>query len=785
MSMTPEERAEFLQIYLDETEEELESLVQTLLLLEDDPENKASLNEAFRMVHSIKGAAGMMGFDEVTALAHQLESRFEKLRSGQAILDEATTTVSLKCVDYLRQCNEEIREGKSVSNAAVLLGELAALDSASAASPAPAVREALSKKSAKKESPEEKSQKEPTAAPPTTLTPSTDVKTQTPSVEPIPAKTVSTPATLKLPTYQVTVTFEPELKLLDMKGQLVLTRLAETGDVLGTEPSIEALATLTGPVRFDLLVATDHSEEQILEAADVHGVMKVTASPSDEIVMGSPPPEATPTPVPNSVQNPPPKNATEKDATEPAVPKSKVAETVRVEIDRLDNLLNLAGELVVNKARFSQIAVRMSPAFQQSGGGNRHRAMSESMRWAMEEMRQISEQSGRSDWALQLAELEIQLEEFEQQTDHWEESRRCFSQINEAIDQLARVSDSLQRGVLQTRMVPVAPLFNRFKRVVRDFSSNSGKKISLQIRGEKTELDKRMIDELGDPLVHLIRNSIDHGMETPEERVRLGKPETGVVLLEASHSGNNIFIRVRDDGRGISVDKVRTRIVERELMSASAAKELSNEQVIEYIWHPGFSTASQVTNISGRGVGMDIVKTRIADLNGTVEIESTPGEGTTFTIRLPLTLAIINGLLFRIGEVTYAVPIDEVREIVSVPVKQVVAVHGKETLDVRGEYIPVVSITDLFSWNSVTVCSRSGGGEPSDESLVNVLVLQVAGRSIGLKVDELLGGEDIVIKSLSENFVNIRGLSGASILGNGTVSLLLDVGTMMNMLTAL
>jgi two-component system chemotaxis sensor kinase CheA len=338
---------------------------------------------------------------------------------------------------------------------------------------------------------------------------------------------------------------------------------------------------------------------------------------------------------------------------------------------------------------------------------------------------------------------------------------------------MTRVSDSLQRGVLDTRMVPVAPLFNRFKRVVRDIAIELGKKVTLEIHGEKTELDKRMIDELGDPLVHLVRNAIDHGIEATDVRLRRGKSETGTIRLNAAHSGNNVFITVQDDGGGIPVEKVRQRIVERGLVTATGAENLPEREVLEFIWHPGFSTADAVSDISGRGVGMDIVKTRIADLNGTIDVEHAAGRGTTFTIRLPLTLAIIRSLLFRVRHGVFAVPIDNVREIVSVPTDQIISIHGRQTFDVRGEFIPLVDIDDIFEWHS-----GMESAQDQDEAAtrrVNVVILHSATKTMGLKVDELHGGQDIVIKSLAENFIHIRGLSGASILGDGSVCLLLDV----------
>jgi two-component system chemotaxis sensor kinase CheA len=327
-------------------------------------------------------------------------------------------------------------------------------------------------------------------------------------------------------------------------------------------------------------------------------------------------------------------------------------------------------------------------------------------------------------------------------------------------------------------MVPVAPLFNRFKRVVRDLSTERGKQVDLAIRGEKTELDKRMIDDLGEPLVHLVRNAIDHGLEAPDVRLERGKSATGTITLEASHSGNNVFVRIRDDGGGLDVSRIKAKIAERGLLSATAADDLTDAQAIDYIWNPGFSTAAEVTDVSGRGVGMDAVRARIIELNGQVDVDSVPEQGTTFTIRLPLTLAIINSLLIRVRDIVFSMPIDDVREIVSVRSEDIVNVHGKQAVDVRGRFIPLVSMDDVFDWHDF---GHEPGGAPARNGSVEAVILQCGDKTMGLRVDELLGSQDIVIKSLSKNFVHIRGLSGASILGDGSVSLMLDVPTTMEL----
>nr|MCU0713903.1 chemotaxis protein CheA [Pirellula sp.] len=358
--------------------------------------------------------------------------------------------------------------------------------------------------------------------------------------------------------------------------------------------------------------------------------------------------------------------------------------------------------------------------------------------------------------------------------------RRSFLQFNEAIDQFSRVARGLQRGVLDTRMVPVGPLFNRFKRTVRDISVEMGKSVNLIIRGENTELDKRMIDELGDPLVHLVRNAIDHGIESESVRRSRGKSETGTLTMEASHTGHSVAISISDDGEGINFEKVKRKAVEKGLVSLSEADKMSENEIAQFIWTPGFSTADVVSDISGRGVGMDVVKTRIGELNGTVEIESTRGKGTRFIIRLPLTLAIIRSLLFQLRQGTFAAPIEHVREIVSISKKDIISVHGRDSIEVRGEFIPLIRIEDVFDWHDTKYSHATNGLveatiEEKNKDLISVLILSSVTSSMGLEVCELQGCQDVVVKPLDENFAYIRGLAGASILGDGSVCLLLDV----------
>jgi len=756
--ISAEEMASYMQLYLDETSEQLDSLVETLLVLEQEPASGDHLNEAFRLIHSVKGSSAMMGFESITALTHHLENHFERLRSGIRTLDVETMGLILRCIDFLRGCHERLRAGQPLAGAPELLEELGRLSTAPEAAEAP-------------------------------LRATVTVPAEPPAVAP------PVPVTSAIHRdYRITVSFERDLQLVDLKAELVWNRLCEISEIRTSEPPSEELARTTETRWLQLIVASDRDVAELHHAADVGGVENVDVveasnllPASDATPVAGPSPERVPKKgiQPSIVDNDEAARGIPVDHSEergPSASKPRLVETVRVDIDRLDNLMNLAGELVINKARFSQLARRMSPAFKKSSIAGRARAFGETMRHMLHSLGQSAvsgDANATSQRAAHFREIEEEIELLEEQSRLWEESRRHFGQIIEAIDQLSRVSTGLQRGVLDTRMVPVAPLFNRFKRVVRDISQELGKKVSLEIYGEKTELDKRMIDELGDPLVHLVRNAIDHGIESSEARLRAGKPDTGTLRLEASHSGNSVFVKVSDDGAGINVEKVRDRAIAKGLVTPQAAAALTPQEVVDFIWHPGFSTAEKVSDISGRGVGMDIVKTRILELNGTTTIDHVPGNGTTFTIRLPLTLAIIRSLLFRVRHGVFAVPIENVREIVSVPIDQVVSIQDRHTFDVRGEFIPLVDVDEIFDWHDINYGHGDAGravvGE-GNQRQINVVILDADSRTMGLRVDELVGGQDIVIKSLADNFMHIRGLSGASILGDGSVSLLMDVG---------
>lgn len=775
--MPSDEMAEYVQMFVDETSEQLDDLVEVLLVLETKPDSPTHLNESFRLIHSIKGAAAMMGLDSITLLTHHLENHFEHLRSGIKTLDRSMMNLILKCVDFLRNAVDMLREGRPLASAPELIEQLSQF-----------------------------------AEIPLARSVATADDMDGPFVEPNQPSSdgqqaIDAIAALRSVNVQkrIIVYLDRTIELPELKAELIIARLSDLAVIGRTSPDIDELGSLSelrtlqvwlettkqdvdlraavDIVGVDLIEIDDVCDEPIVEPLNVHAphsaaveLSSIATEPLENTIVQEPLACLEEVSSSEPPQRSSPSTSNQEMVTQAPDTSSKVVETLRVDIQRLDRLMNLAGELVVNRARFVQLASQMTDTFKKSGLISQLRDLCELLRAPTTSIALTQEERIRAVDD-RYSEIRSTVAALEEQLHTLERGRRSFFQLNEAIDQFSRVSDGLQRGVLDTRMVPVGPLFNRFKRTVRDISSELGKKVNFIIRGESTELDKRMIDELGDPLVHLVRNAIDHGLESESVRRSRAKPEEGTLTLEAAHSGNNVLITISDDGGGINTEKVKRRAIERGLVSTTEADMMSDYEIAQFVWAPGFSTAEVVSDISGRGVGMDIVKTRISELNGTIEVDSTLGKGTRFVIRLPLTLAIIRSLLFQLQQGTFAAPIENVREIVSVRDRDIISVHGRDSIEVRGEFIPLVRIEDIFDWHET---KYSNATETRIESESNgdtssVLILTSSTKSMGLVVSALRGCQDIVVKSLDDNFTHIRGVAGASILGDGSVCLLLDV----------
>ncbi len=623
-----------------------------------------------------------------------------------------------------------------------------------------------------------------------------------------------------------------------MKARLVLNRLSTKARILSSDPSVEQLDVVENLSQLTVCLVTESDLGELRGLADVEGVAEIRlAAPSSADVIGSgavpagqpapiraparepgpaapvaiPPAtvapsyveiEDTPAPAPelapaaalNTASVPDQAPAAAKPAGAPAKP--RIAETIRVDSDRLDYLMNLAGELVITKARFVAITRGLDELFR----GSSAQALASDTRERLEsitrgldglaELKSGSSGDSLDRWSVHVRRLRDNFRAIEDELDLIRVAREQLKSLSETIHSLGRVSDGLQKGVLDTRMVPIGPLFERFRRVIRDLSLSSGKEVLLQIGGEKTELDKRMIDELSDPLIHMVRNAVDHGLEPPADREAAGKPRAGTVSLLASHRGNSVVITVSDDGRGIDCERIRKKIVAKGLVSKAEARDLADRDLIAFIWHPGLSTAETITEISGRGVGMDIVKSRIENLSGTVDVRSVLGQGTTFTIRLPLTLAIMSSLLVRIYDEIYAIPLDHIDEIVEIRPSQIYRVQGRPAIEIRKKIVALVALGDVFRWGGKDHPSALSSSRPekrnhpasdngSDKR--TVVVVQNGETTIGLLVDQLIGMQEVVLKSLEKNFRTIPGLSGASILGDGRVSLILDLDAVLDL----
>jgi two-component system chemotaxis sensor kinase CheA len=513
-----------------------------------------------------------------------------------------------------------------------------------------------------------------------------------------------------------------QAKLPDLRYGMILTNLGKVATVVVSRPTLAELERgIPDPPPLCALVASSAPLKELIDAIGCDHIRDWSMDP----VAGG-----------------------EERAAAPAAPGegrlgnnvAAAADTVRVETARLDHLLNTAGELVITKARLSsQVELIMGLL----DGVD--------VRGLEELVARGGQQAG--------ARLAAGLQALRRAQDESHRTRDTTTELH-------RHTSAMQNSVMQARMVPIGPLFQRFHRLVRDLCKEQGREARLVIAGEATELDKKLIDEIGDPLTHLIRNGVDHGLEAPDQREAAGKPRQGTIHLEAFHQGGRIRIQVRDDGRGLAVERIRAKAIERGLVTAAACARLTPAEIYQFIFLPGFSTAAQVTNISGRGVGMDIVKSRVTALKGTVDIESLPGQGATFTISLPLTLAMIDSLMVRVGEARFAFPLDSVREIVELDPREVRSVEGKgRVIFLRGQAISLIELSQALG-----IPARQDGRET-----ICAVITKGSGETLAIAVDQVIGDEEIVVKPLTQEFAQVRGVSGATVLGDGGVALILDI----------
>jgi len=750
-----------------------------------EPRDRELLNEMFRAAHSLKSLSAMLGLKSISQLAHGIENVFDAARQQELVLGSDGVELLFQALDRLEASIQALKnpQGGPVECQAVLAG-LQNLP-------------ASSRKS--KETGNESIGKSAATEPALTALPD--------SLGP----KAGGAATADLPIWVGAIRFRPGLPLAGLKARLIFEKLAHLGTVCFFEPPCDQLEHKEdlAVVRFGL--STSRSRREILGHVRVAGIEAISLEPlgpqcakaddartstspaspvEDRGESASVPGESTPVSPPQhqgltgqedarafgasgsaSLAPKPASRLAEASSTESVCP----AETLRVEIKRLDQLMSLAGQLVLNKARLAQIAERLRETL---GGRHLLRSLKEARsalaRLLLDEGPALSAEAKVEALRREAWRVDEALESVRAHLACWSQLCTHAGDLADAIQQLDRLAEAIQQSVMQARMVPIGPLFARFKRLLRDITQSSGKAIRLVIKGEKTELDKRMIDELADPLVHLVRNAAAHGIEPPAERVAAGKPTEGTVTLEAFHRGNRIVIRVRDDGRGLDAQRILRKALEKGLVAPAQGERLTRAQIYDLIWLPGLSTAETVTEVSGRGMGMDIVKAKIKQLKGTVGIESVPGAGTTLTITLPLTLATLPSLMVEVQGETFAVPMEAVREIVALSSCQMGTVHGRRAAAVRGRMIAVVRLDEALAWT--TPPHRPAAPPPG----LPHLVLVGEGRDeAALEVDRVLGEADVVIQSLADNCRPVPGVAGATILGNGRVALILDVAALL------
>ncbi len=666
--------SQYLDVFLGESREHLASLNQRLLELEKDAHNVAALNEIFRAAHTLKGMSSTMGFYDLADLTHHMEDVLTDLKEGVLKVDPVVVDIVFQCFDRIQLIIDKIEnEGSGEMDNTDLIAILAGIKTGDYESAALSEPKYDGKAEAELW---EGSGQEPGLFTEYDLT------------------VLKEAVGANYHVLDIQISIEPGCLMKSVRAFMVFKAVEEDGEVIKSIPSAQDLedGKFNGGFRV-ISISRDGSEEiqHRLEKISEVIIERISEIDVNSLVVSQPDESGRlDTYIAQAEDNEDHKRT------------HKVKQTVRVDIERLDNLMNLVGELVMHKGRLEQIGASQK-----------------------------------------------------------------IAELNETLEQLDRVTTDLQSVVMKVRMVPVEQVFNRFPRMVRDLAKDLNKEVEFVIEGKETELDRTVIDEVGDPLIHLLRNAIDHGLETTEERLRQGKPRQGTVLLRARHEGNNVYIEVEDDGAGIDSKRVTARAVEKGLISPKEAELLTPEEAVDLLFQPGFSTAENITDISGRGVGLDVVKSKIEALNGEIFVDTKVGKGTKFRIKLPLTLAIIQALLVAIRNETYAIPLSSVDETTMIKSSDIKMVQDQEVIILRGNVLPLYRLASLLDVS----------GETNNEEMY-VVVVRKAEKQVGLVVDALIGQQEIVIKSLGKLLAGIPGIAGAIVSGDGNVRLILDIATL-------
>jgi len=691
---------QYIDIFLDESKEHLENLNTNLLELESNPSNIETINEIFRIAHTLKGMSATMGFEKTAKLTHKMESVLDDIRSGQALINTRMVDLLFEVLDRVDNFIKSIESTGNEGNLPIddLIEKLENVLCA-----------------------EEEGKPEQAES------------VQTKENEGYIANVVKSAKAQNLSAYKIKVFLDENCMLKSARAFLVFKTIEENGEIIYSNPPTEDIEDEKFDLEFELIVVTsikpeelktkiinisevkdatisEYSADEIIEQAEAaieeefgeieiaeEAIEKTSIEEEIEIIKQ----RVQQKEVEFEIKA----DETQEESEQTTNRKGKVGKTVRVDINRLDNLMNLVSELIIVKTRLEDIEI---------GSKNQN--------------------------------------------------------ANDAIEYLETITTNLHDAVMKVRMVPIERVFNRFPRMIRDLSKSLDKEVNLIMSGEETEVDRTVIDEIGDPLIHLLRNSLDHGIEKPDVRAKLNKSEVGTLKLLAYPDGNNVVIEVADDGSGLDIEKIKKKAIEKELVTQEKLEAMDEKDIASLVLMPGFSTADKISDISGRGVGLDVVKTKIESLGGIIEIETERNVGSKFIIRLPLTLAIIQALLIMIGNEKYAIPLNNIKEITNIEKDKIRSVEGRDIVLYRGKTLPLVDLGDVLEV----------GERDRDKKDINVIVVKKGERDLGIIVDDLIGQQEIVIKSLGKYLKGINFVAGATILGNGSVALIIDTNSLFN-----
>ena len=696
--------SQYLEIFIDESEEHLQTLSDCIMVLEKEPDNKDTINEVFRAAHSLKGMAGTMGFKRMQHLTHDMENVFQEVRSDHIKVTSGMIDLLFKCLDALEGYVDNIKStsDEGTEDNEVIIKELNDF----IAKTEGAEETGNTETSEAKEAAPESTQEEKAGQEKIELT--NDEK-----------KAIREAESNGQHIYVMTVHIQKDCLLKAARAFLVFKAVEDFGQILVYRPSSQDIEDEKFEFEFSFFLASEESEDKIVavakavseiekvDAEEIHldeYVKEAEAQEEQQAKEATAEQKEAPAEAPKAAE----KKAPAANAKKQTNAKPVTGRTVRVDIEKLDALMNQVSELIIAKNSLVSIS---------------------------------SNESG----------------EYQNQSFH------------EQIEYLERITTNLHESVMKVRMVPIESVVNKFPRMIRDLSRKLGKKMELYMTGEDTELDRTVVDQIGDPLQHLLRNSADHGLEDKATRVERGKPEVGSIFLKAFQEGNNVIIEVGDDGNGIDVAAVRDKAVERGVITAEQAENMSQKEIINILFLPSFSMAKKITDISGRGVGLDVVKSNIEALGGDVEVRTQLGEGTTFIVRLPLTLAIIQALMVEIRDEKYAIALGSISNIESIPVNEIKYVQAQEVIHLRGAVIPLIRLDQVLDMEE----------KQEEPENLTVVIVKKGDSLAGLVVDNLIGQQEIVIKSLGKYINNNKIISGATILGDGEVALILDVNTLM------